>query len=84
MRRRNMIGSQKFDPARSCVVLVVTEAHDRTMMTNETKTTRISRPSWQVYQILPTQMKRGGMVLSFPPTAECLDATISCFRMFGS
>ena len=43
MRRRNMIGSQKFDPARSCVVLVVTEAHDRTMMTNETKTTMGSR-----------------------------------------
>jgi hypothetical protein len=38
-----MIGSQKFDPARSCVVLVVTEAHDRTMMTNETKTTMGSR-----------------------------------------
>ena len=56
--------------------------------TASTKTTRISRRSLQVYQILPTHMKRGGVVLSFPPTAECLDRdhimlshvwVVSCF-----
>ena len=75
-----------FSTIRPALELVVTEAHDRTMMTNETastKTTRISRPSWQVYQILPTQMKRGGTVLSFPPTAECLDRPYHAFACLG-
>jgi hypothetical protein len=38
---------------------------------------------WQVYQILPTQMKRGGTVLSFPPTAECLDRPYHAFACLG-